>query len=207
MTAFPQTVFACGLVFGLALGCNRPERHRSAEPESNAQAPENQEKAKEQTLAEEMLRVQVAKAELEAAPGQEVEGAITFEQNPQGVRVVGTLAASPGPHGFHVHEIGDCSNIPGKSMGDHFAPGGHDHALPDESPQRHLGDLGNVVINADRTGKVDFLIVGASLDTNNPHSLLGKAVVLHASEDRGKSKQPAGDSGPPIACGVIRAST
>jgi superoxide dismutase, Cu-Zn family len=141
---------------------------------------------------------------LEHAPGQEVQGDLKFEKLADGVRVSGMIEASPGVHGFHVHEKGDCSDIPGKSMGNHFAPDGHIHALPTETSERHLGDMGNVVVEANGKGKIDFVIVGATLTASDAHSLLGKAVVLHAAQDSGKAEQPAGDSGVPIACGIIK---
>ena len=147
-----------------------------------------------------------AAAKMEAAPGQTVDGKLSFESTAQGVRVTGKLHAAPGPHGFHVHEIGDCSDIPGKSMGEHFSPDGHAHALPAEADHRHLGDLGNVVMDANGTAQVDLVIVGANLKEGDPHSISGKAVVVHAREDTGKTSQPAGDSGDPIACGIIKSS-
>lgn len=146
----------------------------------------------------------VAEAELDEAPGQDVDGDLKFETAPDGVRISGSIEASPGVHGFHIHEKGDCSDIAGKSMGAHFAPDGHEHALPTEGANRHLGDLGNVVIEADGKAKLDFVIIGANLTASDAHSLLGRSIVLHASKDVGKAEQPAGDSGTPIACGVIK---
>ena len=192
------------------VACDRPPA--PAETQHNDQLTINTPQATDTPEAREIPQVEPpkavdsAEAKIAAAPGQTVKGALTFEQNAEGVHVTGQLSANPGPHGFHVHEKGNCSDIPGKSMGSHFAPDGHDHALPAEGSDRHLGDLGNVVMDANSTAQVDFVIVGANLKQGDAHSLLGKAVVLHAGADSGKAHQPAGDSGVPIACGVIEAS-
>jgi len=145
-----------------------------------------------------------ATAELKAANGEDLEGKAKFYTTADGVRLVAEIEdATPGKHGFHVHEKGDCSNIKGKSMGGHFSPEKHDHALPTEAGTKHLGDLGNVEVNDQGNGRVEITIPGANLEPNSPKSLLGKALVFHMGEDTGKKVQPSGGSGDPIACGVI----
>jgi len=145
-----------------------------------------------------------AKAELKAGDGQDVEVEAKFYAVAGGVRVVAEVEdATPGKHGFHVHEKGDCSDLKGKSMGDHFSPEKHEHALPDEAGTKHLGDLGNVVVDKEGDGKVEITIPGATLEPNDANSFLGRALVFHLNEDTGKQKQPSGGSGDPIACGVI----
>lgn len=205
-----MTRYLCCLTALYLVACDRPstpgETQQNDKPTMNTPAATDTPVARELPEAERPQTVGSAEAKMGAAPGQTVKGALSFEQNAQGVRVTGQLNANPGPHGFHVHEKGNCSDIPGKSMGDHFAPDGHAHALPAEGSDRHLGDLGNIVMDANSTAHVDFVIVGANLKQGDAHSLLGKSVVLHAGEDSGKAHQPAGDSGVPIACGVIEAS-
>jgi Cu-Zn family superoxide dismutase len=112
--------------------------------------------------------------------------------------------AKPGLHGIHIHERGDCHDIPGKSMGGHFAPGRHEHALPTEGTMRHLGDLGNISVSEEGEGKLEITVTRASLMRGASNSLVGKALVVHRGEDSGRSKQPSGGSGDPIACGVIQ---
>jgi Cu-Zn family superoxide dismutase len=144
---------------------------------------------------------------LEAADGEQIKGNIRFTDTGSGVRIVASLTdASPGEHGIHIHEKGDCSDIPGKSMGGHFAPGGNEHALPDEASQRHLGDLGNIVVGGEGEGRLEITIADANLEPGDPMSFAGKALVIHQGRDSGKAKQPSGDSGTPIACGVITES-
>lgn len=145
-----------------------------------------------------------ATAELKAADGEKVEVEAKFYATADGVRVVAEIEdAKPGKHGFHVHETGDCSDIKGKSMGSHFSPAKHEHALPTEAGTKHLGDLGNVEVSEKGDGRVEITVPGANLQPNDPNSFLGKALVFHMGEDTGKKSQPAGGSGDPIACGVI----
>jgi len=145
-----------------------------------------------------------AKADLKAADGQDVEVEAKFYAVAGGVRVVAEIEdAKPGKHGFHVHETGDCSDLKGKSMGSHFSPEQHEHALPTETGAKHLGDLGNVVVDDKGEGRVEITVPGATLEPNDAKSFLGRALVFHLNEDTGKQHQPSGDSGDPIACGVI----
>lgn len=145
-----------------------------------------------------------AEADLEAAAGHDIDGEAKFYDTGSGVRIVAELEdAAPGSHGIHIHEKGDCSNIKGESMGAHFAPAGREHALPGETKARHLGDLGNIEVSKDGKGRLEITIQGANLKPGDENSFLGKAVVVHMSKDTGKSKQPSGGSGVPIACGVI----
>jgi Cu-Zn family superoxide dismutase len=149
---------------------------------------------------------ETAHATLSDSNGAEV-GRATLSQTDDGVKVVLQIEnAPPGAKGVHVHEKGDCSNIPGKSMGGHFAPDVKIHALPTEESERerHLGDLGNVDVKGDGTGTLEITIKRANLTPNDTLSYLGRALVVHMGNDQGEVKQPAGDSGTPMACGVIQ---
>jgi superoxide dismutase, Cu-Zn family len=149
---------------------------------------------------------ETAHATLNDAAGAEV-GRATLSQTDEGVKVVVQIEnAAPGAKGVHVHEKGDCSNIPGKSMGEHFAPDVKIHALPSEESdrERHLGDLGNVEVKGDGTGTLEIVVKRANLAPNDSLSYLGRALVVHMGNDHGEVKQPSGDSGTPMACGVIQ---
>ena len=145
-----------------------------------------------------------ADAQLKAAEGESVEGKVELSEIEGGVKIHARVSgASPGKHGFHIHEKGDCSDIPGKSMGGHFNPTSKIHKLPSEGEDRHLGDLGNIELGDDKKGELEILIKDATLHEDKPNSFLGKAFVVHSGEDKGEAHQPSGDSGTPIACGVI----
>lgn len=106
-----------------------------------------------------------------------------------------------GVHGFHVHEIGDCSAADFTSTGGHFNPTEAPHAGPDSDP-RHAGDLGNLEIEDDGTGSLELDSTMLSLDPAAPGYVVGRGVILHEGEDDLES-QPTGAAGGRLACGVV----
>lgn len=145
-----------------------------------------------------------AQAELTAADGAKIDGRAKFFQQPDGVLVVLEVeAAPPGKKGVHVHTRGDCSDMKNQSMGPHFAPKLEQHALPAEGSERHLGDLGNITVAGDGKGRLEITVPNATLGPDDSTSFLGRALIVHSGEDTGSDAQPAGNSGAPMACGVI----
>lgn len=142
-----------------------------------------------------------AEVELATVDGLELKGHAKLKEVKDGVRI--TLKVKngvPGQRGVHIHEIGDCSDIAGKSMGSHFAPDAAEHGLPSE-PEHHFGDLGNISIQESGKGELDIIVPRANLRQNDAHSLLGRAVVMHEQKDTGEGE--SGQSGAPVACAVI----
>src|SRR5204862_1130429 len=133
--------------------------------------------------------------------GSKVSGTVTFTEVADGVQVHAELTGlTPGKHGFHVHEFGDCSAADASSAGAHFNPANNPLAGPDAT-DRHVGDMGNV--EADASGKATLEYVDHQISlTNDQDSVIGRSVVVHAKADDLKT-QPSGDSGARIACGVI----
>lgn len=130
----------------------------------------------------------------------EVVGAVTFTQVDGGVRIVADVGGlTPGKHGFHLHEKGDCSAEDGSSAGGHFNPTNKKHGGP-ESAERHVGDLGNLEANQDGFAHYDRVDTMITLDGVN--SIIGKSVVVHEKEDDLKT-DPTGNSGKRLSCGVI----
>ncbi|KAF7145338.1 hypothetical protein RHSIM_Rhsim04G0215500 [Rhododendron simsii] len=118
-----------------------------------------------------------------------VSGAVYFTQEGDGpTTVTGCLSGlKPGLHGFHVHALGDTTNGC-MSTGPHFNPGGKEHGAP-EDENRHAGDLGNVTVGEDGTANVT--IVDKQIPLTGPHSIIGRAVVVHADpDDLGKVMPP-----------------
>jgi len=141
-----------------------------------------------------------AVAVLQPTKGSNVSGVITFTKISGGIRVVADIEGlTPGDHGFHIHEFGDCSAPDATSAGGHFNPEGHLHAGPG-SQQRHEGDLGNVAANAN--GKAHYDLVDTQLSFDGPHSIIGRSVIVHEKIDDFKT-QPTGNAGARVACGVI----
>lgn len=140
-------------------------------------------------------------AVLHPTAGNKVSGTVTFTEVADGVQVSADITGlTPGNHGFHVHEFGDCSAADASSAGAHFNPTNKPHAGPDAT-ERHVGDMGNVEADASGKAKLEYVDHQISL-TNDQQSVIGRSVVVHAKADDLKS-QPAGDSGARIACGVI----
>jgi Cu-Zn family superoxide dismutase len=141
-----------------------------------------------------------AVAQIQPTSNSTVTGTITFEQHNDGMHVTGTIGnLTPGKHGFHIHEYGDGSCSDGMCTGDHFNPTKAPHGGRD-SEHRHAGDFGNVEADQNGVATVDFVDKGLQL--NGSHSILGRALIVHAGEDDLVS-QPSGNSGARIGCGVI----
>lgn len=143
-----------------------------------------------------------AEAKLEARSGSLVAGIVTFSQSGDKLRIEAKVSGlTPGEHGFHVHESGDCSAQDASSAKGHFNPGAKPHGHHG-SAERHAGDMPNLV--ADAAGNATLRIDMGMLTLDNaPAGIVGRSVVVHADPDDYKS-QPAGNSGKRIACGTIK---
>jgi Cu-Zn family superoxide dismutase len=139
-------------------------------------------------------------AVLHSTTGSQVTGTVTFTDSGDTVKVVADITGlTPGKHGFHIHEFGDCSDPKGASAGGHFNPGKHNHGAPDAT-ERHEGDLGN--IEADASGKAHLEWSDKVMKLSGTSSIVGRAVIVHEKADDLKT-QPTGDAGGRLACGVI----
>lgn len=141
-----------------------------------------------------------AVAVLVPTDGNDVRGVVLFEKLEKGIRVVADIQnLTPGDHGFHVHEFGDCSAPDATSAGGHFNPGGHDHGGPN-SDVRHVGDLGNVTAN--ESGVAHLEHTDNMLSFSGENSVLGRGLIVHEVHDD-LTSQPTGAAGARVACGVI----
>ncbi len=144
-----------------------------------------------------------AQAVLKAANGLKIKGIIHFTEE-NGVMKVESMVEGlkAGPHGFHIHEVGDCSKADFASAGGHFNVNSSNHGSLD-SKVRHAGDLGNLIANGKGVAKSTVTIHGVTLAAG-ANSIIGKSVIVHKDKDDFKS-QPAGNSGARQACGIIEA--
>ena len=139
-------------------------------------------------------------AVLHPTKDSKVEGWVAFAATEKGVKVTGVISGlTPGKHGFHVHEFGDCTAPDGTSAGGHFNPTGDPHGAPADA-KRHVGDLGNVEAGAD--GKVTLDYTDPALALDGTKSVVGRGVIVHANPDDLKT-QPTGNAGGRLACGVV----
>jgi superoxide dismutase, Cu-Zn family len=105
----------------------------------------------------------VGVAEIKAtAKDSPITGNVTIKEKDEGIQVEAEVknVPDPGKHGFHFHEVGDCSDE-GKAAGGHFNPENTQHGfLPKDGRQHaHAGDMGNIEIAADGTGKLSILLL------------------------------------------------
>jgi Cu-Zn family superoxide dismutase len=141
-------------------------------------------------------------AVLESRSDSAATGEARFVDRGDSVEVTLNVAgATPGKHGVHIHEVGDCSSPDAKSAGEHFNPGTHQHGAPGVG-DHHAGDFGNIEIAEDGTGTLTLIQPGITLG-KGPTSIADRALVLHEKADDFQT-QPSGDSGNRIACGVIK---
>lgn len=144
---------------------------------------------------------------LKGPNGEEV-GEARIQQVPTGVVIdIEVKGLTPGWHGVHIHEIGACDGPAFTSAGAHV------HA--DEGSREHgyltmsggdAGDLPNLWVGADGTGKAQFYSSRVSLIGGPGQVALWDgdtaAVVIHAARDN-HFTQPIGNSGARVACGKL----
>lgn len=141
-----------------------------------------------------------------ASTGSNLKGVVYFKDVLNGtevyVEVNGLPAYRPaeggkppvGPHGFHIHGIGNCQvgdiNNPFTLSGEHWNPTNQPHG-------NHAGDFPVLFSNNGYT-RMSFF-------TNKfkVKDIIGKSVIIHENPDDYRT-QPAGASGKRIGCGVIR---
>jgi Cu-Zn family superoxide dismutase len=156
------------------------------------------------TVPEVTIKPKRAVAKLTGTKGHEsVTGTVEFVAQEGGVLVTAHLEGlTPGDHGFHIHEKGDCSAPDGASAGGHFNPSSHKHGAPDAA-EHHEGDLGN--LTAGKDGKADKTMTLTDVTLGDgANSVVGKGFIVHDKKDD-LTTQPTGNAGARVACGVITA--
>ncbi|KAL3046238.1 hypothetical protein OYC64_004279 [Pagothenia borchgrevinki] len=135
-----------------------------------------------------------------------IQGVVRFLQlSEQRCLIDGTIdGLEPGPHGLHVHTLGDLTQDC-LSCGEHYNPFGRQHGGPGVS-ERHVGDLGNIVAGPD--GRASFRQEDSQIKV---WDVIGRSLVVDAGkDDLGRGDHPlskqTGNSGERLACGIIARS-
>lgn len=145
-----------------------------------------------------------ASARLQPTSGNTATGTVEFTQRGDKVLVVADITGlTPGEHGFHIHEKGDCSAPDGTSAGGHFNPSAQAHGNPD-GPHHHFGDLPQLTADASGRAKLSVELDSITLNAGSGN-IVGRGVIVHAKADDYQT-QPTGNSGGRVACGVIAAA-
>lgn len=150
---------------------------------------------------------QMAIAYVKGGPLQpELRGVVTFREVNGGTMVCADIGGLPkfrpaqngeqpiGPHGFHIHENGNCSvgdpQNPFQAAGDHWNPTNQPHG-------NHAGDFPVLFSNNGRAIMCFFT------NAFKPQEAIGKSIIIHQNPDDYRT-QPAGNAGKRLACGVIQ---
>lgn len=142
-----------------------------------------------------------ATARLAPTAGNTAVGTVTFTPRGDRLEVSGQFSGlrPNATHGIHIHEKGDCSSADAMSAGGHFDVAGQPHGNP-AAGAHHAGDLPSLVADGNGVARLSFQT--SVLAVSGPADVVGRAVVVHRDPDDYRS-QPAGNSGPRLACGVV----
>ena len=151
-------------------------------------------------------RWKLAVAQIKGGPlAPQLGGYVYFWDVPGGTQVMATVSGLPayqpardneapiGPHGFHIHQFGDCS------VGDPLNPfqAAGEHWNPDNQPHgNHAGDFPVLFSNR---GRAEMSFFTARFQVRD---IIGKSVIIHQNPDDYRS-QPAGNAGKRLGCGII----
>ena len=143
----------------------------------------------------------VGEATLRFADGRPA-GTATLLNDARSLRITVTaVGMSPGAHGFHIHTTGKCEAPGFTSAGGHLNPDNRKHGSL-ATGGAHLGDLPNLVIGADGTGRTTEAVGGGAGALAAIFDADGAAVIIHANADDYRT-DPTGNAGDRVACGVL----
>ena len=153
--------------------------------------------------AEKPGKASVAVADVQSLAGSNVRGKVKFTERDGMVTIEAEIdGLTPGDHGFHIHEFGDCSIADGSSAGGHFNPAAAAHGPFDKSAPHHAGDLGN--LHADEKGRATLKGETSQFTLGEgAANILGRAVIIHEKADD-LATQPSGNAGARLACGMVK---
>jgi Cu-Zn family superoxide dismutase len=155
--------------------------------------------------SEDSVETKSAIATITAKNSSNAGGTLSFSETNGIVNMTISLSGlTPGnQNAIHIHAIGDCSADDGSSAGGHWNPTNVYHGVWEGGAPYHLGDIGNLVAdangNASFTRETDLWCIDCADENKN---IIGKALILHAGFDD-FSSQPSGNAGARIGCGEI----
>lgn len=159
-----------------------------------------------------------ARATLQGAPGSGISGVMLLKQLPTNkyspvthVKVtVRMKGLTPGKHGMHIHEAGNCADttIAFGGAGGHFDPGPFSSSNPvDANHPFHMGDLPNLEVNDEGVGWLRRYSTSRITLSAGPLSVFdtnGSTVIIHQNPDLGMTGVSGASGGLRVACGIIQ---
>ena len=143
-----------------------------------------------------------ARAYFEAVGGLSIGGVALMSQHEHELRIViDVVGASPGAHGVHVHDALSCGELEALGQGHHFNPDRASHGDPRDTQHSHAGDLGNILVDAQGNGHLEFTTRRLSIAIGE-RDIVRRVITISEARDDFTS-QPYGASGPLIACALI----
>lgn len=143
----------------------------------------------------------VATGQIARANGT-VLGAASITQGATGLAVMVNVAGmAPGTYGIHVHAVGRCDGPNFTTAGPHWNPGMRQHGRLNPQGSHH-GDLPNLVIGADGTGRLNAALAGTLTGEGGLLDMDGASLIIHARPDD-ELTDPTGNSGDRQACAVL----
>jgi Cu-Zn family superoxide dismutase len=138
----------------------------------------------------------------------EAMGAAALRAAPTGVFMrIAAKGLTPGWHGVHFHEVGDCSDGGAgfKKSGPHVDPDGHQHGLM-QADGAERGDLPNLHAPKSGLAVAEFFRPGVAIALGSELPALidadGFAIVVHAASDD-QATQPIGGAGARVLCAAF----
>jgi len=133
-----------------------------------------------------------------------VDGRATFDADSGKVKMMLDLSVPKMANktvAVHIHEHPDCGDNGNASHG-HWNPTHTKHGKWG-SDSFHLGDIGNVKLDAQGKGTMELSTNLWTLGSDTTSSVLNRAIIVHSGVDDYKT-QPTGNAGSRIGCGVIK---
>jgi Cu-Zn family superoxide dismutase len=119
---------------------------------------------------------------------------------------------TPGRHGVHIHEVAACDAPGFTTAGGHYDPGPNGNSNTIANHPFHMGDLENLVVNAQGEGTLADITTRVTLSASDTtvFDANGSSIIIHALEDQRscQAEFPGGpctgvSGGGRLACGVI----
>ncbi len=154
---------------------------------------------REKSIDEPMLKVEIHSIDASGI-GASI-GEIEITEDASGLVLRPALTGlTPGAHGIHIHQNGNCGPAEkggvmtaGEAAGEHFDPDATGkHAGP--MGQGHAGDLPRLMVNSDGSARAGLTAPRLKLA-----DLAGRSIIVHGGDDN-YADQPGGAR---VACGVF----